>query len=90
MDEEDNPFKMEKPNIDPLMSVDLNSSILSAERQKSNIVNNPWEISEGEDILKSIMEIKNKKRMIKIIYFFLIYICHYYCYYKIYYYLYNV
>jgi len=61
MDEEDNPFRMEKPNIDPLMSVDLNSSILSAERQKSNIVNNPWEISEGEDILKSIMEIKNKK-----------------------------
>jgi len=62
MDEEDNPFRMEKPNIDPLMSVDLNSSILSAERQKSNIVSNPWEISEGEDILKSIMDInKNKK-----------------------------
>ncbi|ORX75623.1 hypothetical protein BCR32DRAFT_271797 [Anaeromyces robustus] len=61
MDEEDNPFRTEKPNIDPLMSVDLNASILSAERQKSNIVSNPWEISEGEDILKSIMEIKNKK-----------------------------
>jgi len=33
MDEEDNPFRMDGPSIDPLMP-DLNSSILSAERQK--------------------------------------------------------
>jgi len=59
--DEDNPFKMDQPRIDPLMP-DLNSSILSAERQKSNITSNPWEISEGDDILKSIMDInKNKK-----------------------------
>jgi len=57
--EEENPFKMDQPNIDPLMP-DLNTSILSAERQKSNITSNPWEISEGDDILKSIMDIKNK------------------------------
>jgi len=67
--DEDNPFKMDQPRIDPLMP-DLNSSILSAERQKSNITSNPWEISEGDDILKSIMDInKNKKRK----YLFLLY-----------------
>jgi hypothetical protein len=48
---------MDRPSIDPLI-VDLNSSI----RQNSNIDSNPWEISEGDDILKSIMDInKNKK-----------------------------
>jgi len=57
MNEEDNPFRMDRPSIDPLI-VDLNSSI----RQNSNIDSNPWEISEGDDILKSIMDInKNKK-----------------------------
>jgi hypothetical protein len=60
MEEEENPFRIDNPSIDPLVP-DLNSSILSAERQKSNIISNPWEISEGDDILKSIMDIKNKK-----------------------------
>ncbi|ORX59970.1 hypothetical protein BCR36DRAFT_316200 [Piromyces finnis] len=60
MEEEENPFRIDKPNINPLVP-DLNSSILSAERQKSNITSNPWEISDGDDILKSIMDIKNKK-----------------------------
>jgi len=63
MEEEENPFRIDNPSIDPLVP-DLNSSILSAERQKSNIISNPWEISEGDDILKSIMDIKNKKRKI--------------------------
>jgi len=62
MDEEDNPFKIDRPNIVPLVP-DLNSSILSAEREKSNIISNPWETSDGEDILKSINDIKkNNKR----------------------------
>jgi len=57
MEEEDNPFRYDNPTIDPLVP-DLNSSILSAERQKSNLTSNPWEISDGDDILKSIMDIK--------------------------------
>jgi len=61
MDEEDNPFKIDRPNIVPLVP-DLNSSILSAEREKSNIISNPWETSDGEDILKSINDIKKNNK----------------------------